>query len=139
MGFVNGAKAERCRNNLGTQPTSLTFLVEHLAPWHLTLDTFTGTLPRITEILFFVNFARFLISAAEPFGRIQCLYRGDFGLGTAGRAEAASYTVERLRTLINAIPRFEDRLNESLVVRCDRVGEIIGTFTATLPPVIRLI
>ncbi|MFY9580986.1 MAG: hypothetical protein WAQ33_16870 [Gaiellaceae bacterium] len=140
IGFINGGRTERCRNSLGTGGTVGIALVSHRSPWHLKLASFRGTLPRITEILFTIELPEFLIGANEPFGGfLGCLYRGrELGVETTGRTGAAEYTVERLRPQRNSSALSSEVLNTS-IISCPAAGELVGEFTATLPPVIRLI
>jgi hypothetical protein len=140
IGFVNGSRvANPCRNNVFTS-TVATPLVSHALPWHITFNSFRGTLPRITEILVTINGAKFLLETVVPFeiDRQNCLYLGNVGVETRGRAGAAEYTVELLIPQRNTVPLFEDALNLSRQ-ECETSGELRGTFHATLPPVIRLI
>lgn len=141
VGFVNGSRTANCTNNAGGTNTLAIALVSHARPWHLTLNSFRGTLPRITEVLITVNNAQFLFQANEPvFGRrLGCLYAGNIGTETRGRTGAAEYTVETLVPQRGNTARLvSETLNESLAA-CDANGELVGSFRATLPPVIRLI
>lgn len=134
IGFVNGGKAANCSNDF-------TLLVEHRRPWHLAINSFRGTLPRISEVLMTIRGFAFLLGIPDPFlRRIGCLYRGDLGVETAGRAGAGEYTIERIVPQAgNTVPLFEDGLDVSPFLDCPEQFEVIGTFTASLPPVVRLI
>lgn len=139
VGFVNGGRLERCTSTIF--PVRLIPLVEHRSPFHMTLNSFKGTLPRITEILLTINNFRLLTQATEPFGRTQgCLYRANLDMETRGRTGAAEYTVELFIQQQSGRnwEVFEDRLNESIMSCDERLG-YVGTFHASSPPVIRLI
>jgi hypothetical protein len=139
-GFVNGGRAERCSNSTGIGTTEARPLVSHVDPWHISYESFRGTLPIISEILVIIRNARFLILVESVFigGRLGCLYRGDIPVGTAGTA-GNPYTI---RTLIPLRPNNAvlqpGELNTS-TQECEPEGELSGTFTATLPPAARLL
>jgi hypothetical protein len=140
-GFVNGARVERCSNSTGIGTTEARPLVSHVDPWHISYESFRGTLPRITEILVIIRDARFLtlLDSILIGGRLGCLYRSDIAVGTAGRSGAAEYTSERLIPLRpNTFLLQPGELNTS-TQECEPEGELTGTFTATLPPVVRLL
>lgn len=140
MGFVNGGDFGRCINAFGTFVDG-SMLVEHRKPWHITLQSFRGTLPRITEILILINNIRILVTENEPIfrRRLGCLYQINAALETSGRTGAAEYTVQGfIGQRGNVALLFEDGLNEA-IVPCETSGESIGTFTVTLPPTFRLI
>jgi hypothetical protein len=137
-GFVNGGRASNCRNNLGFGTTSAIPLVSHIRPWHLRYESFRGILPRIEEVLFIITNAEFLIQVEIPFvGLLRCLYRGNVGVNTSGRV---GYTIERLipQPGANNVPLWEDGLNDPSQ-ECEPEGILVGLFTATLPPVLRLL
>jgi hypothetical protein len=140
VGFVNGGRAERCRNNLGSRAAAIP-LVSHARPWHITYNSFRGTLPRITEILVTINDARFLLELETIFFGIQrCLYEGDILTETTGTTGAAEYTIRLLipQRGLNIAVLVEEALTSSSV-ECEESGELVGTFHATLPPVVRLL
>jgi hypothetical protein len=141
LGFVNGGSVSGCINNLGTTIIA-GVLAEHRRPWHITLESFRGTLPRITEILFLLHDIGFLTSEPEPLssGRLRCLYGSDIAVETAGRTGAAEYTIERFSLQSpNVVPLVEDGLNEAFFLECASQGEAMGTFSITLPAVFRLL
>lgn len=140
IGFVTGGISNVCANEFETE-TDLRFLVEHANPWHLTLNSFRGTLPRITELLFTFLNVRFLFSAIEPLGgRLGCLYQGDVGAETSGRTGATEFTLERMRLQAggNLVALVEERLDGAPFLSCPTRGILAGSYTATLPPLIRL-
>jgi hypothetical protein len=142
IGFVNGSRVGRCTNSGGTDTVAIP-LVSHVLPWHITYNSFRGTLPRITEILITINNVKFLLETfIFEFNRQLCLYQGNILVETRGRTGAAEYTVELLipqeREGLNVVPLFENALNRAFR-RCETSGELRGTFHATLPPVIRLL
>lgn len=141
LGFVNGGRALNCSNSTGGETRAIA-LVSHRFPWHITLESFEGTLPRIREILILINNTQFLFQIIDPVfrTRIGCLYRGTVGTQTRGRTGAAEYTVELLEPQVgNTVPLFEDRLDTSGFADCPESGELDGIFHATLPPIIRLV
>lgn len=140
VGFVTGGRAANCTNNTGGATIAIG-LGEHRRPVHITLNSFRGTLPRITEVLVTVNNVQFLFQVTEPiFGRrLGCLYSMNLGVESSGRTGAAEYTSERARAQRgNRGSLVSETLNESLA-SCDPTFEVVATFTATLPPVVRLI
>jgi hypothetical protein len=142
IGFVNGSRFGRCTNSVGTDMVAIP-LVSHVLPWHITYNSFRGTLPRITEILFTINRAKFLLETfVFELNRQNCLYQANILVDTSGTTGAAEYTVRLLipqgREGLNVVPLFENGLNRSFR-RCETSLEFLGTFHATLPPVIRLL
>jgi hypothetical protein len=139
IGFVNGGRFERCRNNVFTATTIIP-LVSHALPWHITYNSFAGTLPRITFILMTINGAKLLLEIDIPFeaNDLSCLYLGNLGFETTGATGAAEYTVRLLIAQRNEVPLFEDALNLS-GQECETAFSFRGTFHATLPPIIRLL
>jgi hypothetical protein len=127
IGFVNGA-------NFGT---CFTPLVEHRNPWHVTYNSFRGTLPRITEVLITVNRVRLLRSG--PFESWGCLYEGDMGLETNGTTGASEYRIQHLVPQRENVFSLVDSTLNAALTECAQEIVYIGTFLATLPPVLRLI
>jgi hypothetical protein len=140
LGYVSGARSGRCRSAF--TGTVLVPLVSSASPWHLMFESFRGTLPRITEVLFVIDQAKWLTGRNEAFGTgfVGCLYVGDMAMETRGRSGAAEYTAEALITQNRYTPiLFEDGLSEGLVELCEESFELIGQWLAVLPVVFRLI
>jgi hypothetical protein len=85
----NGSERNEALGNT-TLPNSL--------PWHLTYESFAGTLPNITRVRFLLSGARFLIRAPTPLGTILCIYTasGANGLASLTATLAAGGRVEEL-------------------------------------------
>jgi hypothetical protein len=81
VGSVTRAIADSTNCRGTNEPHRLTFLQEVL-PWHVTYESFAGTLPNITSLTFLVRKYAWQISATVPIiGTITCLY------ADAGRLE----------------------------------------------------
>lgn len=130
MGFMNEGRASSCSNSLGTASTA-TPLVEFRRPWHITLENFSGTLPRITALLSVIQRANWLFSITGPFGAVGCLYTGNLPASATGTAGESELTVTALNPLTNTATLFEDRLDVEPFGSCDREGAVRGTINVS--------
>lgn len=140
-GFVTEGRAERCRSSVGTNGL-YTFLVERGGaaiepPWHIAYESFSGTLPNITNILFIIFRFRFLASVRGLFGERlnECLYQGNIGVDARGRA---ANEVERIVIQANQTVTLLT-VREERGRPCARRGTLTGTFTLRTRIGLRLI
>ena len=133
-GFITSGRVaeERCTAAGGAERGRATILQEGL-PWHVTYNSFTGTLPSaVSGILVTVNNASFLLRVRVFFVEINCLYRGSIGAIIEGRG---NNSFERITVqLPNSIPVIA---GQSEV--CPPRGELNGFFTLTAPISITLV
>jgi hypothetical protein len=124
-GFVTEARAAGCRSSLG-----LAAQARFLLMWHITYESFSGALPRITAVLVIVQEAQVLLRI----GGTECLYRGDVPFVKTGTTGVAELSATRLRTLRNLSPLFRALRQE--LIPCPSAIEWVGEFT--IAPALRL-
>jgi hypothetical protein len=121
-GIVDG---NNCRGS--NEPTRATILQESL-PWHLTYESFAGTLPNITSITVLLRRYEFQISATIFFVTGTCLYL-DGGLPEENQAgqitrNTATGALSTLTALAGRRARF---LRGSIPEACPAFGALSGT------------
>ena len=65
---------ETCRSSFGGSATFTALNVERTEQWHINYESFSGTLPEITGITFWIENSQFLWTV--PSLSIQCLFEG---------------------------------------------------------------
>jgi hypothetical protein len=130
-GRIVRTEVEECRNSTGV---GLTF-ISALTPWPVFYESFSGTLPRITEVRLSWRIP-FLLVINPGF---VCLYEGTTPLNTSGTTEVRSFRIEALDTLeANSVPLFQIQSQE-LMRRCPRSLVVEGLFTGEVRTVIILL
>lgn len=127
-GFVMNGISANCVNSLGLMPTNLIILPQ----WHIQYNSFAGVLPRITEILFIIPNARFLLQIERTF----CLYEGLLGRRTSG-VTGGGYIAQRLIFQRGMVPLFF--VLESGLIPCPPAVEVAGSFNIEPPAVFNLV
>jgi hypothetical protein len=126
MGSVGGGTVGRCTSSTGANVVARLLLL-----WHIRFQSFRGTLPNITGLLFTAVNSAFLFAFEAGGARVAtCLYVGNVGVEGTG---AAANEITRLRILEteNAATLIRTRLQEEAVATCAREGTLSGEFTTT--------
>ena len=124
-GMVDKFETRNCRSSLGGAAT-VTALVG-TGPenwWEMRYASFTGTLPRITEMLF--NWEMALLIAVEPW--VGCLFEANIGVGTRGRTGLAEYLLEEFHFLEISRLTLLTQLRRG-IIECPAWVTLSGSFT----------
>jgi hypothetical protein len=98
-GILDKFETRNCTTSLDGR-AGVRGLVTVAEPWDMVYRRFSGTLPRITEVLFEWEMA--LLIETELW---NCLFEGRVPVGTSGRQEGGTYRIERFTYLAsNRLP-----------------------------------
>jgi len=128
LGVITRAQFSECRSNIGVG-CSITALL----PMHVTGQSFTGTLPRITG-----SNVSFEFTHRVDLERLRCLYAGALEARSEGRAGAAEFTIEGQSLQAgNSVPLFRAE-GEEFFRRCSSGGELRGALRISPTVTIKL-
>jgi len=134
-GVINAIRTANCRTE---GAFGVTCHASGLPNFHIRLESFTGTLPRISTITLTIEAAfQILFAPDEEGGHPECLYRGNIS-ATGGRNSGESVVIETLRVNNPNSATLSRAAREEFFRNCDRRGELIGTFAVTPTVSLRL-
>src|SRR6187551_2579422 len=120
FGSISEARTETCRDEEGRTEALITFLVETRAPWNLQYETFEGSLPSITNLLFSTTASFEIRRKGTFFSFTTCLYRGRLGFN----GNVTAVEIRTLRVQIpNRIPLFRVE-EEEVLTPCEGEGRL---------------